>query len=141
MFNSINLDLSKVSVGSNNLLPNGVYQTKVTQASQKTSKRGNDMLEIVFEIDDGKGLKIDIIEYFVFTSGYALKRLKDMLIAAKFPTPDSVSSTEQLIGLKLQVDLAQRMEDFRLKSRIVQFLPLPDSNIPPAEDIINQFRL
>jgi hypothetical protein len=130
MLNNINLDLSSVTTDSNQLIPDGIYSAKVIQAEQKTSNSGNPMIAVTLAVSNNQGITGNIKEFMVLNSTYALKRLKELLIASKFPNPDSISNTEQLIGLEMQVVIIQKMERYGLKSRIVQFLTKSETASP-----------
>lgn len=122
MLKNINLDLSSISSNTISLVPDGIYNAKVTQAEQKNSISGNPMIAVTFNVSNGQGITSDIQEFMVLNSSFGLKRLKEMLITANFPNPDQLSSEQDLIGLEMQVVIVQKMQNYGLRSRIVQFL-------------------
>lgn len=136
MLKKLNLNLSNVASDNESLLDNGVYDAKITQAVQRISKSGNEMLEVIFEVTGDTGVTGSIREFIVLNSSHALRRLKDLLIAANFSNPDCLSSADELVGLKMQVVLVQKMGDYGLKSKIVQFLQRNKAN--KSSDITGQ---
>lgn len=99
----LNQDLSQVQEQNFDPIPPGEYQVKVTDSSVVTTKKGDPMLKVTFNVDAGPLTDRKVFDNFLLGNSVAMSRLKSLAIAANHPHPDFLQDSEELHGLRLLI--------------------------------------
>lgn len=110
-----------------NVVPVGVYNVIVSQAEQKTSSSGNEMLKISFKITDGEHKGRMIFENFMLSGNEKsvqinMSRLKALLTCAGHKL--NIEGPHEFVGLEVAASVKIKTdEQYGDKNTISMFKP------------------
>jgi len=111
------------------VLDAGTYPATIIEAIEKVSKNGNDMIEIVFEVEGGHR----IYDYLVFTEKTAFK--VDAFLSATGKAPEKGKEVEivadELVGVELsiEVEVEPASGPYDAKNKVVRYV---SSKVAPS---------
>jgi len=130
---------------SYDVLPEGKYDVIVLEAKEKTTKKGDRAIEMTFEVVEGQYRDRLLWETLNLWNSsdqartIARDRLSSICKACNAP---AATSTDVLLGRRMQVSVGRRMNDFRGKeeNHIKSFAakPLHQHATPPQSAVAQQ---
>ena len=105
-----------------NIVPKGIYRAEITTCVEKTSKSGNPMLEIDFEVIEPEGFSecLGLRHYLVFTPAAERMVYRDLGALGLTVKPGSSFEIEpdQMVGLKAVVRVVHEEWEGEMRAKI-----------------------
>ena len=119
-------DPSKVEEKKFICLPEGEYEVKIVDVVQKTSKNGNDMLELTINAYDEDGRQVRVFDWIVNPTG--LWKLKKICEATGIEFTGEIDE-QRLVGLNLMAKLQLRKatDKYPERNQIADYLSLAEN--------------
>ena len=131
---NLSIDLKEISpFDSLAPIPHGNYVVRISNCEIRLSQAGNPCLSVEFTLTDPPFTNRRLFEYFVLNQPIALRRLKTLAIAGKYPNPDLIKDPSELVGLRLMAKVIIREDDeYGTQNKIAALKPILEGRNPEA---------
>lgn len=120
--------------------PEGVYKAHIEKMFEKTSKAGNEMIEVIFVCRDRERGEMKVWDYIVIPKGlWKLKKIADAIgKPAAFESGNF--NANDYVGENLQLELAlDRRVGYADRNAVAEYLPLQGKRAATPEEKYNDY--